>query len=166
MNIKWAYISEYKKFDDYLNYLAMWDYNIKFINYEFFYEYEPWKWQNLFIFPDLWSLTIFLESINFNYQVVSVSATKKQRIKNFFDIKLWKIKNIITTHGWIFQDWKNLQTIFVFDPYKWYYKNQQNPRYYLPDVVKQIKFFYNVKELYFVTCFKKTPRFEFNRGVF
>lgn len=149
-SINEPYVSEYKNFESYTNYLKMWDDSIKIINYCFFDNYTPEKWQNLFVFPDLWTINCFIEKINFKYNLLNVSWTNLNRMKHFFNIKSWKEKNIITTHAWVFQDWNNLKNIFVFDPYKWYYKNQQNPRYYLPDVVKQIKFFYWVDNIYYV----------------
>ena len=145
-----TYISEYKKFDTYKDYLKMWDNSIKFVDYDFFKTYKPSNLQNLFVFPNLWSINCFTENIDFDYTLLNISWTNLSRMKHFFNIKFWKEKNIITTNAWVFQDWYNLDSIFVFDPYKWYYKNQQNPRYYLPDVAKQIKFFYGAKNLYYV----------------
>ncbi len=149
-NIDAPYISEYSKYENYEDYLKMGDDSIKFIDYDFFKNYKPSSWQNLFVFPDLWSISVFQENIDFNHTILNISWTNLSRTRHFFNIKSWKEKNIITTHAWVFQDWHNLDSIFVFDPYKWYYKNQQNPRYYLPDVVKQIKFFYQAKNLYYV----------------
>lgn len=149
-NIDTTYISEYSNIENYWKYLKMWDDSIEIVNYDFFKNFKPLNWQNLFVFPDLWSISCFVENIKFEYNLLDVSWTNLSRIKHFFQIKFWKEKNIITTSAWIFQDWYDLKSIFVFDPYKWYYKNQQNPRYYIPDVAKQIKFFYWVKNLYYV----------------
>jgi primosomal protein N' len=104
----------------------------------------------LFVFPDLWSINCFTEKIKWKYDILNVSSTSLNRYKFFLDVKTGKKKNIITTQAGVFQDWKNLNSIFLFEPYKWYYKNQQNPRYHLQDLVKQIKFFYGVEKLYFV----------------
>lgn len=150
LDIDATYISEYNKFQTYKDYLKMGDESIKIINYNFFKDYKPSSWQNLFVFPDLWSINCFIEKINFKYTLLNISGTNLSRIKHYFAIKTWKEKNIITTHAWVFQDWYNLDSIFVFDSYKWYYKNQQNPRYYLPDILKQIKFFYGATELNYV----------------
>ena len=150
IKIKWIYISEYKNFEKYEDYLKMWDDSIKIINYKYFDNFKPWKWQNLFIFPDLWSINCFVSNISWKYDLLNVSWTVLSRYKFFLDVKTWKKKNIITTHAGIFQDWKNLKSIYIFEPYKWYFKNQQNPRYNTADVVKQIKFFYDVEDVYFV----------------
>jgi len=150
IDLKGEYISKYANFDTYEWYLKIWDESINILHYDFFEKYVSWKWQNLFVFPDLWTLYNFSENVDFKHDILNVSWTSLYRMKTFLDIKNGKIKNVFTTHAWVFQDWKNLKSIFVFDPYKWYYKNQQNPRYYLPELAKQIKFFYNVDELNFV----------------
>jgi len=150
LKIETNYISEYKNFDKYKDYIKMWDESIKVLDYSYFENFTPWKWQNLFVFPDLWSINCFTSKISWNYDILNVSWTSLSRYKFFLDIKNWKKNNIITTHAGVFQDWKNLKSIYVFDPYKWYYKNQQNPRYYLPDLAKQIKFFYWVEKLHYV----------------
>jgi len=150
INIQWEYICKYSNFEDYKNYLKMWDSSIKIIDYNYFDKYKPWKWQNLFVFPNLRSLYNFKNNINFSYDILNISWTHLYRTKMFLDIKIWKTKNIFTTHAWVFQDWHKLNDIFIFDPYKWYYKNQQNPRYYLPEIAKQLKFFYNANNLYYV----------------
>jgi len=150
IDISGNYVSEYKDFDCYKNYLKMWDKDIKVVDYSYFDNFTPWKGQNLFVFPDLWSINCFTKNINWKYDILNVSWTNLYRYKMFLDIKSWKKKNIITTQAGVFQDWKDLKTIYLFDPYKWYYKNQQNPRYHLQDVVKQIKFFYGVEELIYV----------------
>jgi len=124
IDIKGQYISEYKKFDTYEDYLKMWDDSIKIISYDYFKNYNPWKGQNLFIFPDLWSINCFTEKINWKYDVLNVSWTALSRYKFFLDVKNGKKNNIITTQAGVFQDWKNLKSIYLFEPYKWYYKNQ------------------------------------------
>lgn len=146
----WSYVSEYKNYENFQDYIKMWDQNIKTINYWFFENFKAWEWQNLFIFPDIWSINSFVQTIDFDYTILNSSSTSLSKMRTFLEIKKWKEKNIITTSSGVFQDRKNLQSIFLFDPYKWYYKNQQNPRYYVPDLVKQIAFFYNVPNLYFV----------------
>lgn len=148
--VDWFYISKYEYFEKYDDYLKMWDNTIKTINYNFFDNYLPNKKQNLFVFPDLWTLFCFEEKTKFKHTILNPWWTNLYKIKMFSDIKSDKVKNIFTTHSWVFQDWKNLSSIFVFDPYKWYYKNQQNPRYNLLDIVKQIKFFYGTDDIYHV----------------
>jgi hypothetical protein len=38
----------------------------------------------------------------------------------------------------VFQPYACLKKIFLFDPQKWYYHNQQDPRYSLPTVIHQM----------------------------
>ena len=149
-DMSWTYISEYKKFDTYFDYLKMGDESIKILNLNEFSSNLLTTGQNLFVFPDNWSLFNFKQQTNLKWEIVDVNSTSLTRFKHFLNIKNWKYKNIFTTHGGVFQDWKNLKAIFVFFPYKWYYKNQQNPRYWLPELAKQIKFFYKVEDLYYI----------------
>jgi len=148
--IKWTYVSEYKNFDNYFDYLKMWDNTIETINLNDFSENLLSDWQNLFVFPDMWSLYNFYKNSKIEWKIIDVNSTSLTRFKHYLNIKNWKYKNIFTTHWWVFQDWKKLKSIFIFFPYKWYYKNQQNPRYWLPELAKQIKFFYEVKNLYYI----------------
>jgi hypothetical protein len=149
LQIQNDYISEYKDFETYCGYLKMWDSQIKCINIQDFNTRLLSDKQNLLVFPDNWSLFNFYQQ-HWVGEILDVNSTNLTRYKTFFKVKSWKIKTLLTTHWGVFQDWKNLKTIFVFFPYKWYYKNQQNPRYYLPELAKQMKFFYNVDDLYFL----------------
>jgi len=144
----------YKKLDieekNYYNFLKMKG-NIDIITYDQV-DLEPGKGQQLFVFPDLWTMENVKESLK-NHKTslfLSGNDTVVKKTKAFLDIKNAKAKNLFCTHSQIFQDYKNLKKIYVFDPYKWYYKNHQNPRYRLPEVINQIAYFYGVKELYFV----------------
>lgn len=143
------YINKYKNYETYNNYIKNGDTNIKTININNFSIDLLSKKQNLIVFPDNWSLFNFYNKYNI-WDILDINTTSLTRYKFFFNVKTWKIKTLLTTHWWVFQDRKSLQTIFVFFPYKWYYKNQQNPRYLLPELIKQMKFFYNVKNLYFL----------------
>jgi len=143
------YISEYKNYDTYCGYLKMWQKNVKCIWLNnFSLDLLSWD-QNLLVFPDNWSLFNFYEKFKI-WEILDLNSTSLTRYKTFLKIKEWKLKTLLTTHWGVFQDWKKLKTIFVFFPYKWYYKNQQNPRYYLPELAKQIAFFYNVDSIYFI----------------
>jgi len=143
------YVSKYESFETYCGYLRMGDDEIKCLDLKDFSKDLLWSKQNLLVFPDDWSLFNFYQQHKIG-EILDVNSTALTRYKKFLQVKTWKIKTLLTTHWWVFQDWKALNKIFVFFPYKWYYKNQQNPRYYLPEVVKQMKFFYNVEEVYFV----------------
>ncbi len=148
-DLEWEYIFKYENFDKYCNYLKLWDDSIKCLDVKEFSPNLLSSKQNLIVFPDDWSLFNFYEKYKI-WEVLDINSTSLTRYKMFLKVKMGKVKTLITTHGGVFQDWKNLEKIFVFYPYKWYYKNQQNPRYYLPELSKQIKFFYNVNDLYFL----------------
>lgn len=45
---------------------------------------------------------------------------------------------ICCTYAEIFQDFANLQKIIQIDPHKWYYANQQDPRYKVGEVLAQL----------------------------
>jgi hypothetical protein len=45
---------------------------------------------------------------------------------------------IIATQSEVFQPYTNLKKILFVDPHKWYYNNQQDPRYALSTVVKKM----------------------------
>lgn len=95
------------------------------------YEISP-DGQTLIIFPDLWTLYNTLpESIlaEKNLAVLHSSSTQNQKDKAWRWIKQWQIQILATTYAQIFQDFSKLQNIIQIDPHKWYYANQQDPRY-------------------------------------
>lgn len=112
--------------------------------------FEDWKieisenkieWQQLIIFPDLWTLFNTLDdtilSIKWNV-LLSSNDSQNKKNKNWWMIKNGQIKNVFCTHSELFQDWNNLKNIFMIDPYKRYYENQQDPRYSVRDVVEKM----------------------------
>lgn len=96
--------------------------------------------QSLIVFPDLWSISNYnLDSFELDwYTLLHWQSTEKQKITAFWWIKSWKIKNLICTYSQIFQDWVNLKKIIIIDTHKWYYKNQQDPRYSVVSVVEKM----------------------------
>lgn len=69
--------------------------------------------------------------------MVTLLASQTQNQK---DIHRWQIKRgqvsvILCTYAEIFQDFADLQKIIRVDPHKWYYANQQDPRYKVGDVL-------------------------------
>ena len=152
LSIYWDYFTKYTNFDKYYDYLRLWDQNIKIISYKDFTDLDlKINWQQLFEFPDLWTLKNVQNSVDIkNITLLHWWNTSQQKIRVFLDIKSWKVKNLFATHSQSFQDRKNLKNIFIFEPYKWYYKNHQNPRYRYPEVAKQIQFFYGVKQVFFI----------------
>ena len=146
-----TYKTEYSNFEKYEDYLKLWDKDIKTLYLkDFSSNLLDLKSQNLLIFPDDWTMFNLLERFKVNADILDVSSTALTKYKMFISVKTNKTKVLATTSAGIFQDWKKLNSIFLFFPYKWYYKSQQNPRYYVPELVKQIKFFYDVENVYFI----------------
>lgn len=119
--------------------------------------FENWKikisdnkidWQQLVIFPDLWTL---FNSIDENILqakwniLLRSNDTQNQKDKKWRMIKNWDLNNIFCTHWEIFQDRNNLKKTILIDPYKRYYENQQDPRYSVNDVVKKMEEIYWTK---------------------
>ncbi len=97
--------------------------------------------QNLVIFPDLWTAYNQTQSLN----IFSGQNTTISKLKLFWQIKSWETIDLICTHSAIFQDWQNLKQITIYYPHRWYYKNQQDPRYNTYEVVKFMTKIYNSK---------------------
>lgn len=98
-------------------------------------------WQQLIIFPDLWTLfnTVDEPIISIKWNVfLNSNNTQNQKDKNWWMIKNLEINNVFCTHSEIFQDWNKLKKIILIDPYKRYYENQQDPRYSVNEVVKKM----------------------------
>lgn len=97
------------------------------------------KKQNLTIFPDIWTAFVKLKT----FEIYHWQSTVIQKIKLFWEIKQWKRENLICTWSQIFQDRNNLEKITIRYPHRRYYKNQQDPRYNVFDIVKKMKEIYN-----------------------
>lgn len=103
------------------------------------------NWQQLVIFPDLWTMfnvvdeNILLAKWN---MVLKSNDTQNQKDKKWWMIKNGDINNVFCTHWEIFQDRNDLKKIILIDPYKRYYENQQDPRYSVNDVVKKMEEIY------------------------
>ena len=95
--------------------------------------------QKLIIFPDIRTAynTTLSEDIYYSWNTII------QKIKLFWNIKTWKTQTLTCTHSLIFQDWLNLKEITIYHPHRWYYKNQQDPRYNTFEIVKFLKNLYN-----------------------
>jgi primosomal protein N' len=101
-------------------------------------------WQQLIVFPDLRTLTqsIDINSLWENISINSWKNTIKQKDELFRQIKTGKTTTLICTYSQIFKDWKNLQNITIIDNHKWYYKNQQDPRYETNNVLEKMSKIY------------------------
>lgn len=97
--------------------------------------------QNLFIFPDNWTRYTTLPKEWLQHtSLINLVSTDTQNRK---DLHRWTIKKsmkgvIVATHSEVFQPYKNLKKIFLVDPHKWYYHNQQDPRYSLVSVAQRM----------------------------
>ena len=112
---------------------------------------DTWKfhcsldWQTLIVFPDLWTMfnatdAWFREDIAVAF--LSSTQTEKQKSVHRWEIKKWVKSVIVCTYAEIFQDFHNLKKIIFVDPHKWYYANQQDPRYKVGDVLEEMKNLY------------------------
>ena len=102
-------------------------------------------WQTLIIFPDLRTL-INMTDDEFRKQpwvdTLLSTNTQNQKDKSRRNIKLWNTKVIFATHSEIFQNYNDLKKIIIFYPHKWYYANQQDPRYKTLSVVQKMSEIY------------------------
>ena len=117
--------------------------------------------QTLIVFPDLWTMfnTIASEWWNpvatngagdemmnwWNVVTLLASTTQNQKDIHRWEIKKWIKSVIICTYAEIFQDFHDLKKIIFIDPHKWYYANQQDPRYKVGDVLDEMKNLYGAE---------------------
>ncbi|MDR2415087.1 MAG: hypothetical protein LBD75_00255 [Candidatus Peribacteria bacterium] len=97
--------------------------------------------QQLFIFPDNWTrYTTLPEKYLQNTAFIHLVSTDTQNRKDIHRRTIKKsMTGVITaTHSEVFQPYKHLKKIFLIDPHKWYYHNQQDPRYSLVSVVQRM----------------------------
>ena len=97
--------------------------------------------QTLIIFPDNRSRFNMLPDARWaSPDALHLISTDTQNKKDLHRRKIKKGARwpIIATHSEVFQPYTNLKKILFVDSHKWYYNNQQDPRYSLPTVVKKI----------------------------
>lgn len=98
---------------------------------------QEWNWQILIIFPDLWTLQNYKDSQKPALYVSSLDTQNKKN-SNRRKIKSWTEKIIISTGSEIFQDYQNLEHIYLIEPQKRYYASQQDPRYKVVKVAEKL----------------------------
>ena len=101
--------------------------------------------QNLYIFPDNWTRYNFLgEYYKESKEHLQLFSTDTEKKKNEHrrSIKYGIAKHIFATQSEIFQPYQCLKKIYFVDSYKWYYHNQQDPRYSLKTVVEKLRELY------------------------
>lgn len=97
--------------------------------------------QTLIVFPDLFTLyqNLPLNILESEKTALLISTdTELQKAKKWWSIRNWSKNLIISTHSEVFQDYKDLKKIILFDPSKRYYTNQQDPRYKINEVLKYL----------------------------
>lgn len=103
-------------------------------------------WQTLIIFPTVWSLYYHLKDswrMELNGSVVLHGKLHTSaRAKAFRTIKSWAVHTVYATYSQIFWDWNTLQKIILIDQHAWWYKNYQEPRYFLPTVAQKLQSVY------------------------
>jgi len=99
------------------------------------------KGQTLIVYPDLWTMQMMIDkSLNNETGVLLLSSsdTQAKKDKAFWQVKQGLVKYVLVTHAELFQDFKDLQSVVLVHPYKWYYANQQDPRYKTPEVLSYL----------------------------
>lgn len=101
--------------------------------------------QNLVIIPDNRSRKNQLSDFFSQDFITNLYSTDTQNRKDQHrrEIKKSKVWIIVATQSEIFQPFNNLWNILLIDWYKWYYHNQQDPRYDVNEVVKKLKELWN-----------------------
>lgn len=100
--------------------------------------------QNLVIIPDNRSRKNQLSDSFESDKITNLYSTDTQTRKDQHrrEIKKSKVWIIVATQSEIFQPFHNLWKIVYVDWYKWYYHNQQDPRYDVGEVVNKMKELY------------------------
>ncbi|GHW02815.1 hypothetical protein AGMMS50249_6010 [candidate division SR1 bacterium] len=114
--------------------------------------------QTLVVFPDVWTReNIVLSDTDLLHssgdtisELVSLSSLDSQNQK---DIHRWQIKKgavqtVLSTHSEVFQPFSSLTKIILYDREKWYYNNQQDPRYNLPVVIEKMSEIYGAEVVF------------------
>lgn len=100
-------------------------------------------WQTLIVFPTVWSMFMHLKDtglMELNGSVVLHGQLHASaRSKAFRAIKSWSVHTVYSTYSQVFRDWNNLQKVILIDQHAWWYKNFQEPRYFLPTIVQKMK---------------------------
>ena len=100
----------------------------------------PSKGQQLVIFPDIWTMFNLLSGkmVDNKAVIIHSRATKKQLSDAYWKIKSWEITTVFATPSKVFRDRAELTSITLIQQHMRYYKNQQEPRYYIPSVIEKL----------------------------
>lgn len=107
---------------------------------------KPWKSkkpaqkpQELIVYPTLRSLLQKEDQDDATTLILHGGSTPVQKAKGFWAVKMWSVQRIAVTHSQAFHDRANLERIQLHDIHAWWYKNQRDPRYYVPTVIKHLQ---------------------------
>lgn len=106
------------------------------------------KWQTLIVYPDMWTMCMMVDqSVRNESGVLFLSSldTQAKKDKAFWQVKKWLVKYILVSHAELFQDFHDLKSIILVHPYKWYYANQQDPRYKTPEILAYLSNIWKIK---------------------
>ena len=97
--------------------------------------------QTLIVYPDLRTIMNTIDEKEFAKKEVAFlnsTSSQWQKDKQRWAIKQWQVSLIYASPSEIFQDFHNLKKIILIDPHKWYYANQQDPRYKVGAVLEEM----------------------------
>lgn len=97
-------------------------------------------WQTLVLMPDIITIA---STIKDRDHVLIWQDWHSKVMKYMIEISTWQRNLLITTHGNIRMNWKNLTNIIIFYPETRYYKNQLDPRYDAVEVCHKLANIYN-----------------------
>lgn len=100
------------------------------------------KWQTLVVYPDLRTISNSeYANVLGDKDVAFLSSTSSQWLKDKqrWAVKKWNVNIIFASPSEIFHDFYDLKKIIFIDPHKWYYANQQDPRYKVAKVLEEMK---------------------------
>ena len=99
-----------------------------------------WK-QTLVVCPDVWTIESLLRWSTYDRDTVTMlhsASTQQQKDRFFWYARSSKELTLVCTSSELFANRMWLGRIVLHDPTKWYYANQQEPRYKVVDCVKQL----------------------------
>ena len=101
--------------------------------------------QVLIVFPDLWTVSNIIDLQHPQGLLLSALDGKSKKNKHRWQIKSWAEKLIFSTGSEVFQDFMKLEKIYFIEPQKWYYSSQQDPRYKVETVLRQMTLFFQAE---------------------
>jgi hypothetical protein len=94
------------------------------------------SWQTLIVFPTVRSMYYYLKDTGLMDLSGSVilhgQLHASARAKAFRAIKSWSVHTVYATYSQVFRDRNDVQKILLIDQHARWYKNFQEPRYFLP----------------------------------